>query len=313
MKHVFIVNPVSGKANAALTLVPQIVEAAAGLGADHQVELTQAVGHAAELARRYAQAGPDKVRLYACGGDGTLNEVLEGAFGTGVAVGCVPCGSGNDFIRNFGARQDFLNLKDLMQGQDVAIDMIRTEFGYSAEICSVGLDAQVAYGIPKFRRLPLCGGSMAYNLSIAQQLCGRLGRVLDIEIDGKKTREDCLMVAVCNGTTYGGGFRAAPQARLDDGMLDVLVVHKVGLLRIASLLPVYKNGRHLRDGAVVPELADVIKYHRAREVHVRPADGKDFVVNVDGECTKRPRLSARIAPASAKILLPQALCPAMAL
>lgn len=87
---------------------------------------------------------------------------------------------------------------------------MRTDRGVAAAICSAGLDAQVAYGIPKFRRLPLCGGQMAYNLSIVQQVCGRLGRRLRIVADGREYTGEYLMAAVCNGVSYGGGFRAAP-------------------------------------------------------------------------------------------------------
>ena len=108
MKHVFIVNPVSGKADASLYLVPRLIGAAAGAGVDYAVELTQHAGHAAEIARQYGDDG-EPVRLYACGGDGTLNEVFTGAYPyKNAEVASVPCGSGNDFVRNFGAAEDFL-------------------------------------------------------------------------------------------------------------------------------------------------------------------------------------------------------------
>ena len=114
-------------------------------------------------------------------------------------VACVPCGSGNDFVRNFGGGERFLDLPDLMQGHAVPIDLIETQYGIAAAICSAGLDAQVGYGIPKFRRLPLCGGSMAYNLSIAQCVCGRMGHKLRVTADGEVLEDDFLMLAICNG------------------------------------------------------------------------------------------------------------------
>ena len=105
-------------------------------------------------AHRYAASGTP-VALYACGGDGTLNELVQGAAGSAnVAVGCVPCGSGNDYVRNFGAagQAPFLDFAAQLQAQPCRVDLLQTSLGIGIDICAAGLDAQVAYGIPKFRR-----------------------------------------------------------------------------------------------------------------------------------------------------------------
>ena len=305
MRHVFLVNPVSGKADASLTLVPRIVEACAAAGVDYEITLTEYPGHGARLARQWAETG-EPVRLYACGGDGTFNEVLRGAMGwANAAVGCVPCGSGNDFIRNYGTAEQFLNLDAQLNGSEQAIDLMETSAGLCASICAAGLDAQVAYGIPKFRRLPFCGGSMAYKLSIVQNVCGPLGHRLAIQMDDEQLEEDCLMVAICNGSCYGGGFCAAPQASLQDGLLDVIVVRKVSRLRIAKVISLYKTGAHLKNGQVVPELADVILYRQARQVRLNCLDGQPIVATVDGECAPRQELNVRVLPLAGRILLPR--------
>lgn len=308
MKHVFIVNPVSGQADASGTLVPRIIAAAAGLGVEYSIELTQYHRHAVELARKAAETAGGPVRLYACGGDGTFGQVLQGAWQVpGAEVACVPCGSGNDFIRNYGTRQDFLDLPALISGSAVPIDLIQTPFGVSAAICSAGLDAQVAYGIPKFRRVPLCGGSMAYNLSILECLCGHLSHHLRIEIDGRMWEEHCLLAAICNGSTYGGGYCAAPEAVLDDGLLDILVVRRISRLKIARVLGIYQKGRHIQDGRVVPGLEGIILYCRARSVRITPLDGRPLVVNLDGECAPQAGLEAHVLPLAGRIVLPRPL------
>lgn len=98
MEHVFIVNPVAGKADARNFLLPELERAKQALGAEATVECTTRPGEARDIARRWAQTGAP-VRLYACGGDGTLNEVFAGALGfVNAQVASVPCGSGNDFI-----------------------------------------------------------------------------------------------------------------------------------------------------------------------------------------------------------------------
>lgn len=307
MRHVFIVNPVSGKADVSGSLVPRIIQAAARQGAEYQILLTERPGHAVELARQQAQTdGP--VRLYACGGDGTLNEVLQGAYGLENAqVACVPCGSGNDFVRNFGGSAPFLDLEDLIRGEAVPMDLIETDQGLVAAICSAGLDAQVAYGIPKFRRIPLCGGSMAYKLSILQAVSGPLGHRLRVCADDEIITGDFLMLALCNGCSYGGGFVAAPQACLDDGLLELVLVRKISRLQIARLIGDYQKGQHMQGDQVAPAYREIILYRRVRRLRLDTLDGKPIVVTRDGECAPYSSLQARVLPDAARIVLPQTL------
>lgn len=307
MKHVFIVNPVSGKADASLYLVPKLIEAATRAGVAYTIELTRYHQHAVELARQYSESG-EPVRLYACGGDGTLNEVLRGAYPyENAEVSSVPCGSGNDFVRNFGVPDDFLNLENNIAGTAVPIDLIAVNGGISAAICSVGIDSEVAYGIPKYRRLPLCGGQMAYNISIVERLLRPIGRALRITADGEVLQGNYLITTVCNGATYGGGYQAAPMSDLQDGMLDIIIVKKISRLRIAGVLAKYKNGAHFQNGQVVPEFTDLMAYRRVRSICVQPVDGKDMIVNIDGECGPAPELRAQVLPMAARFVLPKPL------
>ena len=307
MKHIFIVNPKSGKADARVYLEPKLCDAARAAGVDFDVVHTEYAGHAAQYARQYAEAG-EPVRLYACGGDGTLNEVFAGACGHANAeVASVPCGSGNDFVRNFGTSENFLDLADNVAGTAVPIDLVRTDMGISAAICSVGLDADVAYRIPHFRRIPLCGGSMAYNLAIVESLLRPLGHRLRVQADDTVYEDDFLIVAVCNGVAYGGGFRAAPTADVQDGLREVVLVKKLSRLRLTSLLALYKAGKHIENGVVIPQLQGVMTYIQAKKVTITPLGTKPVVVNVDGECSKRPGLHLEVLPGAARFVLPAAL------
>lgn len=307
MKHVFIVNPVSGKVNAALHYAPKIEQAAAAAGIAYEICSTTHMGHATELARAYGEAG-EPVRLYACGGDGTLNEVLSGAYQySNLEVATIPCGSGNDFVRSFGEAEDFLDLADNFAGTAIPIDLIAANGGVCAAICSVGLDSEVAYGIPKFRRFPLCGGNMAYNLSILQCLCGHMGRKMRVEVDGELIEDELLIATVCNGVAYGGGFRASPNADLQDGWLELLLVKKIGRLRIPGVLAKYKMGTHLACDAVIESLQDVMTYRKAKRVSITPSDGKDAIINIDGECAPAPALHAEVLPLAARFVLPSKL------
>ncbi len=308
MKYYFIINPVAGKENVTAARTPEIYRAAKACGIpeeDVSIWVTEYRGHAVELAQKAAQTG-ESVYLYAVGGDGTFNEVVRGAMEyPNAAVGLLPYGSGNDFLRNFGTKEEFRDVKAQLQGSPISIDLMETNRGYAAELCSAGLDAKVAYGIPKFRRLPFCHSEMAYKLSIVQCLMSKRNSELLIDIDGKTIQRDCLMVAVCNGCSYGGGFMAAPESRLDDGVLDVMVVRNLPLLKIAKALPLYQSGRHFKNGSIIPELRDVVEYFPVRQVSIRTCDPADkVVINVDGECEENDFLSAKVVPLAARIVLP---------
>ena len=314
MRYLFLLNPAAGKQNCTIPLVPRLKEAAARAGIPEDavtIRTTAYPGHARDLARAAAQAAQtagETLRVWTAGGDGTLVEALTGVQGfVHAAVGCLPYGSGNDFLRTYGVREEFTDLDAQLAGGEVAIDLMQTNLGLSATICAAGLDAQVAYGIPKFRRIPLCGGEVSYLLSIVEQLCGHIGRRVEYTIDGETFAVDCLMCAICNGRTYGGGFCAGPEAQPDDGWLDVFIVRKVGRLTIAKLLSMYKNGRHFQNGQLVEAAKPYFIYRRAKAVTLRAADGRGpIIATADGECAPCEQVRVEVQPLAGRVWLPKA-------
>ena len=300
MRTLFLLNPTAGKADCTRALPRQIDAAAARAGlarGEYTIRITAHAGHARELANaaaRQARQAGEQLRVYTAGGDGTFNEALTGVYGfENAAVGCLPYGSGNDFLRTFGTKAEFLDLDAQLAGGPVAIDLMQTSLGLSA-------------GIPKFRRIPLCGGEAAYALSIVEQLCGHIGRRVEYTIDGETLTVDCLMCAVCNGRTYGGGFRAAPEAQPDDGWLDVYIIRKVSRLTIAKLLGMYKNGGHFRNGQLVRAAEPYFIYRRAKQVSLRAVDGRGpIVATADGECVPKEQITVQVQPLAGRILLPK--------
>ena len=312
MRYLFILNPAAGKQDCTVQLIPQLQQAAvrAGIPVDAVATCkTEYAGHAKALARAAAEEAAkagEQLHIWTAGGDGTLVEALTGVQGfANAAVGCLPYGSGNDFLRTYGTRAEFADLDAQLAGGEVTIDLLETSLGLSATICAAGLDAQVAYGIPKFRRIPLCGGEVSYLLSIVEQLCGHIGRRVTFTIDDEELTVDCLMCAICNGRAYGGGFLAAPEADPADGWLDVMIVRRVGRLTIAKLLGMYKSGRHFVNGQLTEEAKPYFLYRRARRVALRPADGRGpIVATADGECAPCDAVEAVLRPLSGRILLP---------
>ena len=312
MRYLFILNPAAGKQDCTVQLIPQLQQASvrAGIPVDAVATCkTEYAGHAKALARAAAEEAAkagEQLHIWTAGGDGTLVEALTGVQGfANAAVGCLPYGSGNDFLRTYGTRAEFTDLDAQLAGGEVTIDLLETSLGLSATICAAGLDAQVAYGIPKFRRIPLCGGEVSYLLSIVEQLCGHIGRRVTFTIDDEELTVDCLMCAICNGRAYGGGFLAAPEADPADGWLDVMIVRRVGRLTIAKLLGMYKSGRHFVNGQLTEEAKPYFLYRRARRVALRPADGRGpIVATADGECAPCDAVEAVLRPLSGRILLP---------
>ena len=309
MQQLFIINPTAGKTDASVVLVPQIQAAAARAGVDVQIEITRSRGHARQLAEAAAASG-EEVHIYAAGGDGTMNEVLQGAANhPNIAVGCIPCGSGNDYVRNFGAPADFLDMDAQLAAEAFPVDLLATPQGYGIDIYAAGIDAQVANGIPKWRRIPLCGGTTAYTLSILEAVCSSFRHHLHIQADDRELDGVYMMLAICNARMYGGGYCAAPNASLDDGLLDVVLVKKLSRLRLAKVLGVYQRGGHLHGGQVREDLRDIMQFFRAREVSICPPGGMRPIVNIDGECAPAGGLRARVLPLAASFVLPAPLAP----
>lgn len=305
MKHVLIVNPVCGKQDVSSRVIPAFETAAEGL--DIAVEKTKSQGHAAQLALQYCKVG-DMVRFYVCGGDGTLNEVLQGCAGFDNAeIASIPCGSGNDFVRNFGECDEFRSFDEAIGGKTIKIDLPKVNGGVCAAIASVGIDANVAYRIPFFRRVPFCGGQTAYNLSIILNIMLPLGRKIRIEADDEIIKGEFLLAAICNGSYYGGGYSAAPCADLNDGMADFILVKKISRFRISSVLARYKKGEHIINGKVADDLADIISYRKVKKIKITPLDDKPIVVNVDGECAPKQGIDVEYTGIKANFVLPCAV------
>ena len=230
MRYVFLLNPAAGRQDCTERLRLQAEGALRRAGvpqADWTICRTEYRGHARALAEAAAREG-SPVRIFAAGGDGTFNEALTGARPyPNAAVGCIPTGSGNDFLRTFGTKAEFLDLDAQLAGGVISIDLMETGLGLSASVCAAGLDAQVAAGAACYRHNPLFHGEAAYLLSAGREICGPLGRRARFTVDGETFEADILMCAACNTRDYGGGFRAAPAAQPDDGLIDLVVVRRM--------------------------------------------------------------------------------------
>lgn len=300
-KHIFIINPAAGKSDQTAPVAGLVSELLRRRKEPYEILVTKAPRHATTLVAEAAARNPGRtLRFYACGGDGTLNEVAAGVVGLeNAAVAHCPTGSGNDFIKLFGADvYRFSDLEELLNGEVIELDCIRSDCGLAANVLSVGVDARIAAGMQKYKRLPLLSGSGAYIAATAENLIRGLHQPYGVEIDGKTFDGRYTLILAANGRYYGGGFFPVPEADPADGLLDVLLVRDVSRLTAARVINVYKSGRHA-------ELPDFITYLRAREMTVYSASGKDMEVNLDGEIAHESRVSLRVVPHGLKFIVPK--------
>lgn len=302
MRHVFIVNPAAGKGQPACRWA-QTAEAYCRAHAEkYCIFETAAPLDAQKYVQGWAYDG-EPVRFYACGGDGTLAEVATGARHIPAAeVACVPCGSANDYVRTFGSERDFRNIEALICGETISVDAIDCNGQLSLDICAMGMDANVAYKMTRYKNWPLISGTMAYQLAIADCFVHRIGCDLRVSMeleDGSERVEEgrfFFSLAAC-GQYYGGGYRGAPAADPTDGLLDFVLIEAMSRLRIPAFLKKYKRGQHM----ALP----VCRSARGRRMRIQAS--RSTVVTVDGECFHAEDVTFSLIPQAVRFVLPAGL------
>lgn len=296
MKHLFIINPAAGQKDRTKQTSAEIHAFFQGL--DYRIEVSQAPGECARLAREAAETG-EEIRIYACGGDGTLNEVVAGAVGhPNATVTVYSSGSGNDFVKIFNDPKAFFSLERLLDAEETTFDLVRCNEDYSLNICSVGLDARIGTDVASYKRLPLLQGFRAYAASAVVNIIKGIAEHYVVEVDGEVFDAEQTFVCACNGRFYGGGFNPVPEADPQDGLLDVLLVKKVSRLQVSALIGKYKNGRY-------KELSDLVEHRRTDKVVIHC--DKPTPVNLDGEVRIHKDVEIRIAQEKIRFFYPRGL------
>ena len=283
MQHIFIINPRAGKKKGTKLLEESIRK----LDTACEIVFTQKEGDARRIAREAAERG-GAVRIYACGGDGTLNEVVNGAAGyDNAAVTNVPIGTGNDFLKIFGkeCRARFSNLDALSKGPQAAMDLIDCNGHLGLNTVCAGLDARIAADKDKYNGLPLVSGIGAYAISaVANALFKPLSQPMTVDMGNFHYEGEGTIICVCSGRYYGGGFMPVGDNMPDDGLLETLVVRKVSRLTFFRLIGEYGKGRYAK-------YPDLIQYDQGDGVTVRSP--QELVAAVDGEILRANELIIR--------------------
>ena len=270
MKHIFIVNPTSGVGKYQ-TVIDFVEQYFLDKEDSYEIRMTEYVGHATEIASEYDLSHA----LYSVGGDGTSHEVING-MQEGVSLGIIPVGTGNDFWRNYDLD---LTLETIIEktinGTVEKIDLGLVNGEKFLNCAHLGFDAQVNLEVNEFRAKWFPRIFM-YGMFAIKGLLFKKTIKLDLTVDGIVSSYDALMATFMNGKYYGGGFKSAPRAELNDGLLEVCVVKNVSRTQIIRLLPIYYKGNHLEK--------PVLDYFRTDRVRVQSKEVMIF--GVDGELIK---------------------------
>ena len=300
MKHLFIVNPAARQGNRTTFATTLIQQAFERREENYEIYITKEPGDGAQKIARDAQYEAD-LRVYACGGDGTVNECAAACAGLpNVAMTVFPCGTGNDFVKQFGEEQNkFMNINALVDGEISPLDIMKVNEYYSINVACIGLDSRVGAGVHDFDKVPIIGkGKGAYIASTITHVFKRITDHLTIRMNGQVIKGEFNTVTICNGSWYGGSFNPVPEARADDGKLDVLLISGVTRPKLPLLLTKYGKGKY-------KELPQYATHYSTRKVVVESEI--PFVINIDGESIEATRAEFKLIPAGIRFLHPKGM------
>lgn len=312
IKHFFIINPAAGKGKEGKPLSQIIRDACTAAGADYGIYYTTARGDATRYVKDAIAKKPhgETYRFYACGGDGTLSEVVNGAINENagitasplerVEVGCIPIGTGNDFVRNFSSPEFFLDITKQLLADATPIDCYSyNNSGYGVNMVNIGFDCEVAVKASELKKHKLIPKGLAYVAGIGVLLKQNRGKLIHvINEDNSEVTREFQLVSAANGGFCGGGFYSAPNSSLSDGLLDISLIDKVTRREFIGLVGAYKSGKHLET-----KLGKrIVTYTKAKAVCFEFSEPTN--VCIDGEISVLERLDITVIPKAVAFAIP---------
>ena len=256
MCYVFIVNPTSGNKNT-IRIVNAIEEYCNSLDIVYEIRYTKNPGDATKIALEYKYF--NEVVIYSVGGDGTLNEIVNGMYNSKANLSVIPIGTGNDFY------------KSLKSFNGDKIDIGRVNDKYFINIASIGIDAEVAdlANNLKNRYIP---SKLIYATALFKKYFSY--NVKNIELDG--VNKNITMLTICNGKYYGNGFMIAPNAKLNSGVFDVIEVDSINKLKMIELIYKLLKVEHTK--------SNLVDIYNSKKLTIK--SDKELICNIDGEIFK---------------------------
>jgi len=233
------------------------------------------------------------------GGDGSVYEAVNGIMRSGATDRCilsvVPSGTGNDFVRT---------LEDMEPGEHL-IDLVKFGEYYSANILNTGFDCDVVIETDKIKKIPAFSGSAAYTVAVAKKFFMPMGKHFDITVNYENEAHEnfCGKYLLClfaNAGYYGGGYHAAPLAKTDDGLFEMILVKKMSRAKFITFIGGFKKGKHINpDGSIPDKYKDYIIYRRCSDVNIKQVG----TICADGEILDLGDVEIKTVPKAIRLLI----------
>lgn len=295
MKHLFIINPVAGKGKA-IKYLEEIPKLFIDKNECYEIVQTSKPGEATKIVRE--KTSVEDYIVYSIGGDGTLNEVLNGIVNSNSILAVIPSGSGNDFARTIYGDLDNNSkiLSEIINGDVITVDLGRVNNRYFLNISSIGIDAVVVKEAKVFKENKFISGSLAYLIALFKTAITFKSLDLTFLINNKEYKDSMYLIAAANGKFYGGGIKIAPLADIQDGMLDIYAIKKPKLHRLIKYLPKVLKGEDIRG-------IDEVNFVKCKEITV--ISKNDTLVNIDGEVIKSKEITFSVEKKMLRLKVPK--------
>ena len=307
MKYIYIINGRPDKVSQYQELFDQLKE----IPHLHAIYTTLGEGDATRYVRLYCDLHPEEeVCFVACGGNGIINGVASGLVGyaqsseeaaklsAGKTMAVLYfAGATEDFIINFPGR-DFRSVRDMLDGEVTPTDIIQVNDSYCLNVCNIGFNSKVA---SRANELVARGKSAheAYTRGVINAILTSRYNRIKVFVDGERiARGPMVLCTFANGRRVGGEFNCAPDAKVDDGLMDVCYFRAMSLLRLLALIPLYRKGTHIGSRAG----GKYVLFRHAREVTITSKDLID--IYLDGEQLPGSQFQLKVLPGALPLRLP---------
>lgn len=292
MKHIIMVNPVSGrkKGYKHAVVVQKLLKK---YNIEAEIISSNYSGELKEMACEISHK--ENARFYCIGGDGTLNEIVSGIVNTDSEIVVLPCGTGNDFSKYI---NEYSSLRKIIltsiNSKSSKYDVIMLNGNrYCMNILNAGFDALIAYNMNKFRWVPFVSGTTKYNIAIIYTLFFNKNYKLRIHTNEFTKKDKFTLIAICNGRYYGGGVTPCNNSIPNDGKLSICSVSSTSLITKLMLLPKYKKCKH-------QNLSQVYINDNINSISI--VSNKKFPISIDGEIIFTNRIKANILKSAVNIV-----------